>query len=228
MSQAFSERTYLLFSSTYQTNKNGDQMPSPNQGVAIQRGSDCTQESVDLSKLALDVGASESKTVSPDLVVVQEWVRLKCQFGCPEFGKRLTCPPFTPRIDEVKRILSEYSKIQIVKFDQPPISKRLGAEGFMKEFNKRQRRVNEATLNIEKQLLMKGYYKAFALEPGICNRCKQCVTQQGKCRHPTEARPSPEAFAIDMFSTVKNAGWDLELKTDVNQSWTNYALILLE
>jgi predicted metal-binding protein len=208
--------------------ENGDQMPPPNQGAAAKRGSDCAQENVGLSKLALDVGASESKTVGSDLVVVQEWVRLKCQFGCPEFGKWLTCPPFTPNIDDVRRILSEYSKILIVKFDQSPISKKLGAEGFMKEFNKRQRRVNEATLNMERQLLRKGYYKAFALEPGICNRCKQCVTQQGKCRYPTEARPSPEALAIDMFSTVKNAGWDLELKTDVYQSWTNYALILLE
>jgi predicted metal-binding protein len=140
----------------------------------------------------------------------------------------LTCTPFSPNIDDVRRILAEYSKILIVKFEQSSISKKLSAEGFMKEFNKRQRRVNEATLNVERQLLMKGYYKAFALEPGICNRCKQCVTQQGKCRHPTEARPSPEALAIDMFSTVKNAGWDLELKTDVYQSWTNYALILLE
>nr|MDO8099417.1 DUF2284 domain-containing protein [Candidatus Njordarchaeota archaeon] len=181
-----------------------------------------------LIKMAADMGAADARLIEPTNVVVSEWVRLKCQYGCPSFGKRLTCPPFTPTIDEVKRTLSEYSRILIVKFDQPPISKKIGAEGFVKEFNRRQRRVNEATLNIEKQLVMKGYYKAFALEPGICVRCKECVAEQGKCKHPTEARPSPEALAINVFSTVKNVGWNLEVKTDVYQSWINYALILLE
>lgn len=203
-------------------------MSSPSQGGAANRSRAPVQESIVISKLALDLGASESKLISPDSVVIREWVRLKCQYGCPEFGKRLTCPPFTPTVDQVRRILSEYSRILIVKFEQQPISKKTGAEGFMKEFNKRERKVKETTLKIEKQLVLKGYYKAFALEPGECNRCKECVAQQGKCRHPREARPSPESLAIDMFSTVKNAGWNIEVRTDMYQSWTNYALILLE
>jgi len=201
---------------------------SPNQGSVANKSHDPIQEGITISKLALELGASESKMIAPDSVVVREWVRLKCQYGCPEFGKRLTCPPFSPTVDRVRRALSEYNKILVVKFEQSPISKRIGAEGFMKELNKRERKVNEITLRIEKQLVLKGYYKAFALEPGVCNRCKDCALQQGKCRHPREARPSPESLAIDMFSTVKNAGWNIEVKTDVYQSWTNYALILLE
>jgi predicted metal-binding protein len=98
----------------------------------------------------------------------------------------------------------------------------------MKEFEKREREVNNATLKIEKQLLLKGYYKVFALEPGRCNRCSECVREPGKCRFPAEARPAPESLAIDMFGTVKNAGWGLEVKTDLFQSWTNNALILVQ
>nr|MDO8133614.1 DUF2284 domain-containing protein [Candidatus Njordarchaeum guaymaensis] len=203
-------------------------MSSPHQGSAANKSNAPNQEDNSISKLALDLGASESKMISPDSVVIREWVRLKCQYGCPEFGKRLTCPPFVPTVDQIRRALSGYNKILILKFEQPPISKRIGAEGFMKELNKRERKVNEITLKIEKQLVLKGYYKAFALEPGVCNRCKECALQQGKCRHPKEARPSPESLAIDMFLTAKNAGWNIEVKTDVHQSWTNYALILLE
>nr|MDO8099415.1 hypothetical protein [Candidatus Njordarchaeota archaeon] len=61
-------------------------MPSSNQGATGNRTLDCAQKSTDLSKLTSDFGASESKTVSPNVVVVQEWVRLKCQYGCsPSF-----------------------------------------------------------------------------------------------------------------------------------------------
>jgi predicted metal-binding protein len=125
-------------------------------------------------------------------------------------------------------MLSEYRTILLVKFEQTPISGKSGGNEFIKEFDKRQREVNNTTLKIEKELMLKGYYKVFALEPGRCNRCSECVKEPGKCRFPAEARPAPESLAIDMFGTVENAGLGLEVKTNTFQSWTNYALILVE
>ncbi|WXG47440.1 MAG: DUF2284 domain-containing protein [Candidatus Atabeyarchaeum deiterrae] len=178
--------------------------------------------------VALKLGASDAKRINPSEVVVSEWVRFKCQYGCPEYGRRLTCPPFTPSIEQVRRMLSEYRNILLVRFEQPPIPEKVGAEGFMKEFNKRQSEVNDITLKIENELMLRGYYKTFSMEPGICTRCEECVRQGDRCRHPAEARPSPESLGIDMFSTVKNTGWRVNVKTGIYENWTNYALILVD
>ncbi len=187
-----------------------------------------THDDEELIQKASALGAEGAKLIKPDQVTVSEWVRFKCQYGCPFFGKKLTCPPFTPSVDQVEKMLSEYHKILLLKFEQPSTKEKDG-DDFIKEFNKRQKTVNDITLKIERELLMlKGYYKVFALEPGTCNRCDECVLQEGKCRFPTEARPSPESLAIDIFQTVKNAGWSMEVKTNLNQNWTNYALILIE
>ena len=179
-------------------------------------------------QIAMSLGATDAKLITESQVVVGNWVRLKCQCGCPYFGKTLTCPPFTPPIEEVRKMLSEYGRILLVKFEQEPISENTDSDKFMEEFEKRQREVNSATLKIEKQLMLKGYYKVFALEPGRCNRCAECAKEPGKCRFPAEARPAPESFAIDVFGTVENAGWGLEVKTNQFQSWINYALILVD
>jgi predicted metal-binding protein len=199
-----------------------------NQGN-ISKGQRSKQVSGDITGMAIDMGATDAKLISPSQVVVSNWVRLRCQFGCPNFSKRLTCPPFTPPIDEIKDMLSEYKKILLLKFEQPPISRETGTgDDFVKELNKRENLVNDRTLKIERELMLMGYYKVFALEPGMCNRCTECVVQPGKCRHPTEARPAPESFAIDVFQTVRNAGWRIEVKTDQFQSWAHYDLILIE
>ena len=34
------------------------------------------------------------RLISTDAIVVAEWVRLKCRYGCRACGKHLCCPPF--------------------------------------------------------------------------------------------------------------------------------------
>ena len=43
-----------------------------------------------------------------DKIVVAEWVRLKCHYGCSRFGSNWTCPPATPGPDKVRGIINEY------------------------------------------------------------------------------------------------------------------------
>ncbi len=40
---------------------------------------------------AIEVGATAVKQVDPRSVVTAPWVKLKCQFGCPGFGKGHCC-----------------------------------------------------------------------------------------------------------------------------------------
>lgn len=45
---------------------------------------------------ALERGMDNAKVIEPASVVTAAWVRLKCQFGCPGYGKSHCCPPHTP------------------------------------------------------------------------------------------------------------------------------------
>jgi len=62
------------------------------------------------------LGALEAKIVSPDRMVVEDRVLLKCRTGCDSYGKKFVCPPFTPTPDEFRKMLKEYKKILIAKF----------------------------------------------------------------------------------------------------------------
>jgi predicted metal-binding protein len=191
------------------------------------RQQDIDSDGNEIIAVARVLGNVDAKLIKPNQVSVREWVRLKCQYGCDLYAKKLTCPPFTPTVEETKRMLSEYHEILLLKFEQYPITEKDHIR-FMEELNKREDQANDKTLKIEKELMLKGYYKAFALEPGTCNKCNECAARPGECRFPAVARPTPESLAIDMFETVKNAGWQMEVKTAPNQNWTNYALILVE
>ena len=48
-------------------------------------------------KKAIKMGIEGAKIIDPGSIVTAEWVRMKCQYGCPGFGERLCCPPRTPK-----------------------------------------------------------------------------------------------------------------------------------
>jgi len=56
-----------------------------------------------LRTLALKLGATEARVIPADDIVVENRVVLKCRVGCDDYGKKLTCPPFTPRVDEFRK-----------------------------------------------------------------------------------------------------------------------------
>ena len=41
---------------------------------------------------ALSFGCLNVKIIQIKNITLASWVRLKCQFGCPYYGKRFTCP----------------------------------------------------------------------------------------------------------------------------------------
>ena len=61
-----------------------------------------------LQEKAISYGASATKVVDISTVKVGLWTRMKCQYGCPNFGSNLCCPPYAPSYDETQRFLSEY------------------------------------------------------------------------------------------------------------------------
>ena len=69
--------------------------------------------------LALATGATEAKLIPASGIVAADWVRLKCQFGCPGYGKRLCCPPWTPTPDDTRRLLRDYRHALIYAYAGP-------------------------------------------------------------------------------------------------------------
>jgi predicted metal-binding protein len=59
---------------------------------------------------------SDYKWINPSRIVVSHWVRMKCLYGCDEYGKTATCPPQVPSVSECERFFQEYSKAVVFHF----------------------------------------------------------------------------------------------------------------
>ena len=97
-----------------------------------------------LLQRALELGAEKAKIIDAETVVVAEWVRWKCQYGCPLFEKDPFHPPFAPDAESTKRVLREYTKVILLN----------GPNG---------QTLSEAAVKLEGEAYHRGYYKAFAL-----------------------------------------------------------------
>ena len=157
-------------------------------------------------KRAKDLGAVDAKFILTNTVVTGDWVRIKCQFGCGGFGRSLTCPPNSPTSEQTKRLLSNYVDALLIHTD-----------GTVE--------INEIVPVLEQELFFDGYYKAFGIGSGPCERCEKCPDF---CKHPSEARPAMEACGIDVFGTVRAHGFPIEVLTKKDCKGNYYGLVLIE
>jgi len=96
-----------------------------------------------LIKSALEMGAEKGKIIDPLTVVVEEWVRWKCQYGCPMYDKDAFHPPLAPDAESTKKMISEYSKATLIN----------GYKGKL---------LTDVAVKLEGEAYYMGYYKAFA------------------------------------------------------------------
>jgi predicted metal-binding protein len=68
-------------------------------------------------RVASDGGASEGKLIDVKHVIVAEWVGMKCYYGCDEYGVGRLCPPRVPSVDEMRKVVSCYSRGLIFTFE---------------------------------------------------------------------------------------------------------------
>ena len=61
-------------------------------------------------KKAIEMGIEGAKIIDPGSIVTGEWVRMKCQYGCPGFGMSLCCPPGTATPDMTRKVIDSYQK----------------------------------------------------------------------------------------------------------------------
>ena len=185
----------------------------------------------ELKKMAFKEGAMVFMPINPNEVVVGNWVRLKCNYGCPSYAKKLSCPPYSPEPEETRKVLDEYSKAYLIGFSGS-IFKKYGNLEFGKIFPKTLKDIRKSIFELEKHAFLAGYYKSFSYGfCGPCTMCDQCVVEENSltCKFAKESRPSMEAAGIDVFKTVINAGLELKVQKEVNpDDLRMYTLLLLE
>jgi predicted metal-binding protein len=160
------------------------------------------------AKLAVEMGAVEAKVIDAKNVVVRDWVRLKCQYGCGNYGRALTCPPYSPTPEQTRRALKGYSRAILMRL--PDESKK----------------AHDIVANLERHAFLTGYYSALGFPAGPCERCKECNLKS--CTYPRLARPSMEASGIDVYATARKNGFSIEVVKNRRQKPTYYGLLLVK
>ena len=179
-----------------------------------------TSEYTELETLFAQYGYADFKWIDPTDIVVSQWVRMKCTFGCGSYGRNASCPPNVPSVADCRRFLNEYRTAALFHFckavDKPEDRHRWSRE------------TNQALLKLERAVFLAGYQKAFLLFMDSCHLCDDCPGERAACNHPQSARPAPEAMAVDVFTTVRQCGYPIQVLTDYNQAMNRYAFLLIE
>lgn len=175
---------------------------------------------VTLESLFLDCGFSDYRWMDPHDIVVAQWVRMKCMFGCGHYGRNASCPPNVPTVAECRQFFSDYTSAAVFHFQKTVDNP--------EDRHEWSRSVNQKLLALEKTVFLSGFQKAFLLFMDSCGLCKECSGQRAGCSRPRESRPTPEALGIDVYSTVRRIGYPIEVLSAYGQAMNRYAFLLIE
>lgn len=170
---------------------------------------------------AINAGASHAKVIHPSSVVTAPWVRIKCQFGCPGYGMRYSCPPDSPTHDQMREVLDQYTRVILFH--------RVSAHEAGQSRIKATRRFLDELVTLEGEMFKDGYYKALVLLEGPCHLCETCEKLKGApCRFRDRARPAMEACGIDVYQTARNNGFPIQPLRDKTETQNLYCLMLVD
>jgi predicted metal-binding protein len=173
----------------------------------------------ELERLFNRHGFDDFKWIDPKTIVVAQWVRMKCLFGCGDYGRNASCPPNTPPVSECERFFREYKEVVIFHFEKK-VAKPEDRHDWTREIERR-------LLGLEREVFLSGYPKAFLLALDSCSFCDACPGRRTACKEPRLARPTSDAMAVDVFATVRSVGYPIEVLSDYTQKMNRYAFLLI-
>jgi len=153
-----------------------------------------------LDRRAKELGFMRTIAIDPSEIPVKAWVQEKCKYGCPTYGKKNSCPPYSHTYEQMKDILSDFTQAILI-IGEPPLHI-----------------YQEKLIELERFAFTEGFYKALAFGAGPCSICKECDVNH--CHFPEKRRPSLEASGVDVFALMNNYGiamTPLKSKTDFVQ-----------
>lgn len=178
--------------------------------------------------------------ISSGIVVVADWVRWKCRFGCRGYGKHLCCPPYSPTPQETRAMLSSYRHAVLVRFQAEPDRDLLPGHPHHALWGS-VTALHRTIFELERRAFLSGCHKAFGMGALPCTLCERCVAEErleedrtvteildARCRHKDLMRPSMEACGIDVFQTLRNAGFGPEVLKDYAERVELFGMVLLD
>ncbi len=183
-----------------------------------QKQQDQVREELDILFEAHDY--HDYKWIDPQKIIVSQWVRMKCMFGCKEYGHAACCPPNVPAVTECERFFREYSSAVIFHFAKK-VDKPEDRHAWTREVNKK-------LLKLERAVFLYGHERVFLLFMDSCALCANCSGQRTACKHLEMARPAPEALAVDVYSTVRQFGFPIAVRTEYSQMMDRYSFLLIQ
>jgi len=173
-----------------------------------------------LEELFIQHSFNDFKWIDPEKIVVSQWVRMKCIFGCGDYGKNASCPPNVPTVSECERFFREYNDAIIFHFE-----KRVDEPEQRHVWSKK---VNSDLLKLEREVFISGYERAFLLFMDSCYLCSDCSGERYKCWNLKSSRPSVEAMAVDVYTTVREVGYSIHVLSDYSQIMNRYAFLMIQ
>ena len=173
-----------------------------------------------MERLFREFGFEDFRWIDSESIVVSQWVRMKCIYGCDEYGRNATCPPNTPPLSDCRNFFGEYEDIAVFHFE-----KRVDHPEDRHDWTKG---VCEQLLELERRVFLSGHRKVFLLFLDSCHFCKDCTDKRERCILPKKARPTPEGMGMDVFATVRQIGYPIEVLAEYDHPMNRYAFLLVE
>lgn len=173
-----------------------------------------------LNKIFKNRGFDDFMWIKASKIQVAQWVRFKCMFGCTSYGKKGTCPPQVPPVAECREFFAEYDDAVIFHFSTK-VHRPEDRVAWCLE-------ISERLFELEKEVFMADYPKALVLFMDECRLCASCTGSRQECRDKVRARPGPESLAVDVFSTVKNFGFPINVLKNYQEIMHRYAFLMVK
>jgi len=166
---------------------------------------------------ALELGATDAKIITTDMVVIDERVRAKCIYPkCEWYGTSVNCPPYTIDVEQTRKIVNNFHYAIFFRLKVPTemvAGKRTPEQ--LKE-NRRFRNTRaEIEAKVEAEAFYDGYYLAVAFGGGPCklayclNEDCQALKPGQSCKFPQRARAAMEGVGMDVYLMATKVGWDI-------------------
>lgn len=167
-------------------------------------------------KKTLELGASDVKAITTDMIIFDERTRAKCLYPrCPNYGTNVNCPPFAPEVSFFERITKKYQYGIFFMLRVPP-QEIAGDEALKKSLPRiGSRKVCEIVAKIESEAFYDGYELALGFAGGPCKpvfcpdvECS-ALTPGQPCRHALKARASMDGVGMNVYRMATKVGWDI-------------------
>lgn len=166
------------------------------------------------------------KLIPTNKIVVSQRVRIKCSFGCENYGSG-SCPPNVPTITECKEFFNEYSNAIIIRI-------LININQNSDNINKNRNDVdltNVKLLELEKEFFKAGYPFAFVFYHSNCSKkniIEHKCDSRINCSHKSDCRPCPTSFGVDMYSTLKQNNIDIVALEPNSEYYYKYSILLID